>query len=216
MPLRRPWVSSPRAGPLERPGFRVGTRYRPNTRPRSRRDVVGPLGGRRELIPRSMSRPRSVRFHPAKGTDGPRDQRDNLPSSAVPGIRRQRRGVVGLGRRPAPRRPEVDSKVIKGVEQRGGDALPPVRLVHSELVNEHFQTLVRVTHLNAGHEPGRNSIDHSDEQVVPRGTQERGGANCCRWRIEQRGGGEHTLDVGHRTHLHAHNIDRSMLAPARR
>ena len=110
---------------------------------------LGAVFGHREVEPRPLSRARSIRFHPAND-EVPGEQRDIFPGCAMLGIGRECSRVVRLGRRPAPRRPEADSKVIKGGEQGGGDALPPVPLVHSELVEEHFQALVGVAHLDGG------------------------------------------------------------------
>jgi hypothetical protein len=175
---------------------------------------LGAVFGHREVEPRPLSRARSIRFHPAND-EVPGEQRDIFPGCAMLGIGRECSRVVRLGRRPAPRRPEADSKVIKGGEQGGGDALPPVPLVHSELVEEHFQALVGVAHLDGGSEPGGYPIHLCDEQVVPRGIHECSGSSCRRWHVEQRRGGKHTVDIGHRTHQNAHTIDRSMLARPR-
>ena len=169
-------------------------------------------GSPRQVITCPLARPRSVRLCAATW-DGPGEQRDIFTVSATSGIRRERGSVVGFGRRPAPRRAEVDGTLIEGVEQGGGDALSLVRLVHSELVHEQLQALVGVAHLDAGDEPGRCAIDLCDEQVVRRGIKERGGAICCRRPVEQGGCSEHTLDGGHRTHGHARNVDRSMPSP---
>ena len=120
---------------------------------------VAPLG-RRPLRAALISRRRAA---------GGSHVNMTIPSSrvrAVHAVRRERGRVVVVGQHEHAVAVAVARVRSEPPDERAADALPLVRLVDGELVEEHLGALVRVRELDAGDEADGELVLVRDEQVV--------------------------------------------------